>query len=50
MKEENAKDFMFVLYTVVILVLTIVYFTVPERVIFLSNTIDWWSRLLKIIW
>ncbi len=43
MKEERIKDFIFVLYILIILALTIVYFSVPERTIFLNNTIDWWT-------
>ena len=49
MKEESVRDFVFVLYLLVILLLTVVYSTVPEREVFLSNTLDWWSSALDMI-
>ncbi len=47
MKENRVRDFIFVLYLLIILALTIVYFTVPERTVFLSNAVDWWLSVLQ---
>jgi len=49
MREDRAKDFVFVLYVLVVLALTVVYFTVPERTAFLSNALDWWADVLGLI-
>jgi len=49
MKEEKAKDIFLILYLLIVLVLTVVYFFVPERKIFIENTIKWWSELWDII-
>lgn len=49
MKEEKAKDIFLILYLLIVLVLAMVYFLVPERKIFIENTIKWWSELCDII-
>ena len=49
MKNNGAKDLLFIFYLLVVMALTIVYFSVPERGVMLSNAIDWWAELLKII-
>ena len=49
MKEKNNVDIIFAVYILVISALAIVYFTMPERAVLLTNAIDWWSELLDII-
>jgi hypothetical protein len=47
MKEEHLRDTILVLYLLVILVLTLIYFIVPERGIILNNAIEWWAGFFK---
>jgi len=49
MKENSIKDRLFVLYILTVLVLTIIYFTVPERKEFLDFQLKWWNEMLQII-
>ena len=37
MKEESKKDLLFILYIAVILLLAVIYFSVPERALFRSE-------------
>lgn len=48
MKEEK-KDILLILYILVVLVLAVIYFSVPERKLFIENTIEWWSESWNII-
>ncbi len=47
MNKERVKDLVFALFMIVVLALAIIYFTVPERTMFLNNTIEWWLGFLK---
>ena len=49
MKAERRKDILFILYILVILVMAVIYFTVPERMSFLKNQFRWWGQMLDII-
>ena len=44
MKEEQKKDILLVLYMLTVLILAVIYFSVPERILFMENTIQWWSE------
>ena len=47
--KEHGKDIIFVLFILTILILAIIYFSVPERVVFMENQIKWWSEFMEII-
>lgn len=49
MKDEGKKNICFILYITAILVLAIVYFTVPERKTFFDFQIKWWSEMWEVI-
>ena len=49
MKDEGKKNICFILYITAILVLAIVYFTVPERKTFFDFQIKWWSEMWDVI-
>ncbi len=49
MKEEGRKDMFFILYMLIIIILAVIYFTVPERMSFLENQFKWWGEMLDII-
>jgi hypothetical protein len=46
MKAENKKNILFVLYILTVLVLAVIYFSVPERREFIAFNMKWWKELL----
>jgi len=46
---ERGKDIIFVLFILIVFILSILYFSVPERVLFMENQIKWWSELWDVI-
>lgn len=49
MRDEGRKDVFFILYLLVVLSLAFIYFTVPERALFIENQIEWWGELWEVI-
>ncbi len=49
MKDEGKRDIFFIIYILAVLVLSVIYFTVPERATFLENQMEWWKELWEII-
>jgi hypothetical protein len=49
MKPESRKDIYFILYIIIVLILTVIYFTVPERALFIDNQLQWWGEMWKAI-
>ncbi len=33
----------------VVLILTVIYFTVPERALFIDNQLKWWKEMWRVI-
>jgi len=48
MKAENRKDIFFILYIMTVLVLALIYFSVPERRGFLEFNMRWWKELWRV--
>ncbi|GBE06099.1 hypothetical protein BMS3Abin10_01743 [bacterium BMS3Abin10] len=48
-KEERRKDVVFILYILTVLILAVIYFSVPERTLFLENQIKWWREFREMI-
>lgn len=46
---KRCKDIIFGLFILAVLVLSILYFSVPERMLFMENQIKWWSELWDIM-
>ena len=46
MKEESKKDLFFILYILVVLILAVIYFSVPDRAVLIENTVKWWKDIL----
>lgn len=46
---ERSKDIVFLLFILTVLILSVVYFSVPERVLFMENEIKWWSELWDVV-
>lgn len=49
MKEDRSKDIIFLLFILAVLILSILYFSVPERVLFMENQIKWWEELWDLV-
>ncbi len=49
MKENNIKDGIFLLFILAVFVLSILYFSAPERMVFIENQIKWWDELWYIV-
>jgi hypothetical protein len=47
MKAENNKNIFFVLYILTVLVLAVIYFSVPERKELLDFNIRWWKEFWR---
>ncbi|MEE8330106.1 MAG: hypothetical protein V3R54_09275 [Thermodesulfovibrionia bacterium] len=49
MKENRSKDGVFLLFILAVSVMSILYFSVPERMDFIKNQIKWWGELWDIV-
>ncbi len=49
MKEGRSKDIIFLLFILAVLILSVLYFSVPERVLFMEHQIKWWEELWNIV-
>lgn len=49
MTENAIKERLFILYILTVLVLAVIYFTVPERSEFFDFQIKWWSEMWQVI-
>ena len=49
MKENAKKERLFILYILTVLVLAVIYFTVPERKEFFDFQVKWWSEMWQVI-
>ena len=44
MNDEKRKNIIFILFILIVLIMAVVYFSVPERALFLENQITWWKE------
>ncbi len=49
MKPETRNNIIFILFLLIVLILAVIYFTVPERKTFLENQIKWWSEFWALL-
>ncbi len=49
MNEGRTKNIVLIFYILSILILGMIYFSVPERKVFIDNIIKWWSDLWDIM-
>ena len=47
MKAESGKDLLFIAYVVIVIILALIYFTVPERKEFIEFQTGWWRELFE---
>jgi len=48
-EEKHIENIIFIIFMLVVLILAVVYFSVPERALFIENQIKWWGELWDII-
>lgn len=51
--KSDYKDISFLVFVIVVLILSALYFFVPERILFMENQINWWSEFwgaMKSLW
>jgi hypothetical protein len=46
---EYSKDIIFILFLLTVLIFSLLYFSVPERVLFMENQINWWKEFWDIV-
>jgi len=44
MKDEKRKNIIFILFILIVFIMAVIYFSVPERALFLENQITWWKE------
>lgn len=49
MKEKSKDDMLFAVYMTIVLILAVIYFTVPERSDFLNYQLQWWGEMWEVI-
>lgn len=49
MKEEQGNTILFAVYMIIVLVLAVIYFTVPERSDFFNYQLQWWGQMWDVI-
>ena len=48
-KSEVRKSTFFILYIIAIIIMAVIYFSVPEREAFLENQVQWWSEMWEVV-
>jgi hypothetical protein len=46
---KKGKDIYFILYLIGVVIMAIIYFSVPEREAFLENQVQWWSEMWEVV-
>jgi len=49
MKEESNNSILFAAYMIIVLILAVIYFTVPERSGFINYQLQWWGEMWDVI-
>ena len=49
MKKDRGRDILFSVYLLAVLSLAFIYFTVPERRLFIENQLEWWEGMWDVI-
>jgi hypothetical protein len=49
MWKKDKKDILFFLYILIVLVLAVIYFTMPERAEFFEFQLKWWGEMWRVI-
>ena len=49
MKDNGGKDILFAGYMLIVIILAIIYFTVPERKDFIDFQVRWWREFIDAV-
>ena len=44
MTEEKQKNILYIIFIVTVIIMAVIYFSVPERAKFFENQIKWWTE------
>lgn len=44
MPGERKKDILFIVFIITVIILAAIYFSVPERALFMENQLKWWGE------
>jgi hypothetical protein len=47
--KKNRGDILLLVFIFITLVLAVLYFSVPERILFLENQLNWWNEFRDIM-
>jgi len=47
MKDDQKKNFIFIAFIITVIILAVIYFSVPERSKFIENQLKWWAEFRK---
>jgi hypothetical protein len=47
MKAEDRENIFFIIFILIVLVMAVIYFMVPERPLFFENQIKWWREFCQ---
>lgn len=45
---ERKQDILFSIFIIVVIVLAVIYFYVPERALFMENQLKWWGEFRQL--
>ena len=48
MTEEQKNNILYIVFIISVIILAIIYFSVPERAKFLENQIKWWAEFREV--
>ncbi len=48
MTEEQKKNFLYIIFIFAMIILAVIYFSVPERAKFFENQLKWWGEFREV--
>lgn len=49
MTENSKKNILFIVFITAVIILAVIYFSVPERSLFIKNQLQWWGELREAV-
>jgi hypothetical protein len=48
MTEERKRNIIYIVFIIAIIIMAVIYFSVPERVKFFENQLKWWKEFREV--
>jgi hypothetical protein len=48
MTEEQKKNILYIVFIISVIILAVIYFSVPERSVFIENQLKWWKEFREV--